>query len=110
MSGTINDFPFSSDLLDCKTSQNDPWTDVLSVDFVQTSAIIKTLTLKMEGSVSAFHIELQEGGGFVALSDEFPGAIGQGETIKEAMADIQSAISLLKEVLDEDKQSSQNNK
>jgi predicted RNase H-like HicB family nuclease len=48
-------------------------------------------------------VEEQEEGGFVAFSREFVGAIGQGETIEDAIADIEEAIRLLKEVIDEDK-------
>lgn len=50
-----------------------------------------------------FHLEPQEEGGFVAFSREFLGAVGQGETIEEAIADLEEAIQLLKEVLEEDK-------
>lgn len=112
MSVSADDFQTSSDLLDCKTTESDLWTKALSVDFAKTTTIDHSLTLKakIEGSTSDFYLESQEGGGFVALSTEFPGAVGQGETIEEAMADIQSAIGLLKEVFDEDKQASQNKK
>jgi predicted RNase H-like HicB family nuclease len=46
-------------------------------------------------------LEPQEEGGFVALSSEYPGAVGQGETEEEALKDLQEAISLLREVLEE---------
>jgi len=62
---------------------------------------------KILESLSDFYLEPQESGGFVAFSREFSGAIGQGETIEEAIADIQSAVMLLKEVINEDKQVSQ---
>jgi predicted RNase H-like HicB family nuclease len=52
-----------------------------------------------------FFVEEQEEGGFVAFSREFVGAIGQGETAEDAIADIEEAIRLLKEVIDEDKAS-----
>ena len=56
---------------------------------------------KILESLSDFYLEPQESGGFVAFSREFSGAIGQGETIEEAIADIQSAVMLLKEVINE---------
>ncbi|MCP8308161.1 MAG: type II toxin-antitoxin system HicB family antitoxin [archaeon] len=50
-----------------------------------------------------FSLEPQEEGGFVAFSREFEGAVGQGETIEEALKDLEEAIQLLGEVLKEDK-------
>jgi predicted RNase H-like HicB family nuclease len=50
-----------------------------------------------------FVLDPQEEGGFVAYSNEYPGAIGQGETEEEALRDLQEAIDLLKEVLEQDK-------
>jgi predicted RNase H-like HicB family nuclease len=50
-----------------------------------------------------FVLDPQEEGGFVAYSNEYPGAIGQGETEEEALSDLQQAIDLLKEVLEQDK-------
>lgn len=49
------------------------------------------------------YLEPQEEGGFVAYSKEYPGAIGQGETQEQALKDLTEAISLLKEVQEEDK-------
>ena len=65
-----------------------------------------TLTMgkNIRGS-PVFFLEEQEEGGFVAFSREFVGAIGQGETAEDAIADIEEAIRLLKEVIDEDKAS-----
>jgi len=51
---------------------------------------------------SLYHIEKQEEGGFVAFSEEYSGAIGQGETEEEAIKDLEGAIQLLKEVIEED--------
>ncbi len=50
-----------------------------------------------------FVLDPQEEGGFVAYSKEYPGAIGQGETEAEALRDLQEAIELLKEVLEQDR-------
>jgi predicted RNase H-like HicB family nuclease len=47
-------------------------------------------------------LEPQEEGGFVAFSREYLGAVGQGETEEEAIKDLQEAIQLLKEVLEEE--------
>ena len=66
---------------------------------------LSTITVERESSFVDYYVEPQEEGGFVAFSREFPGAVGQGETIEEAIADLEEAISLLKEVLDEDKAS-----
>ena len=54
-------------------------------------------------SVPDIYLEPQEEGGFVAFSREYSGAVGQGETIEEAIKDLEEAIELLKEVLEEDK-------
>lgn len=51
-----------------------------------------------------FVLDPQEEGGFVAYSNEYPGAIGQGETEAEALRDLQEAIDLLKEVLEQDRE------
>jgi predicted RNase H-like HicB family nuclease len=49
-----------------------------------------------------YYIEEQEEGGFVAYSEEYSGAVGQGETEEEAIKDLKEAIELLKEVIEED--------
>jgi len=64
-----------------------------------------TMEKGVKGNIPDFHLEPQEEGGFVAFSREFPGAVGQGETIEEAIADLEEAIQLLKEVLEEDRTS-----
>lgn len=112
MSGTIDSFPTSFDFAYCKTTESDMWTGAVKFDFAKTTTITDSFTLeeKTQGSVSDFYLEPQEEGGFVVFSREFPGAVGQGETIEEAITDIQTAIRLLKEVADEDKQASQNKK
>lgn len=61
-----------------------------------------------KSSVPDFYLEPQEEGGFIALSKEYPGAVGQGETVEEALKDLQEATQLLKEVLEEDKTSEKN--
>ena len=48
-----------------------------------------------------FIIEIQDEGGFVAFSKQYEGAVGQGETEEEAINDLEQAIELLKEVLEE---------
>lgn len=53
-------------------------------------------------SLDDVSLEPQEEGGFVAFSKEYAGAVGQGETVEEAIKDLQEAIQLLKEVLEED--------
>lgn len=55
------------------------------------------------GNLTQLVLDPQEEGGFVAYSNEYPGAIGQGETEEEALRDLQEAIDLLKEVLEQDK-------
>jgi predicted RNase H-like HicB family nuclease len=47
-------------------------------------------------------LEPQDEGGFVAFSTEHRGAVGQGETIEAAVDDLEQAIELLQEVLDEE--------
>lgn len=56
-----------------------------------------------EIAISDIYLEPQEDGGFVAFSREYSGAIGQGETEEEATKDLEEAIQLLKEVIDEDR-------
>lgn len=62
----------------------------------------------IKSSIPDFYLEPQEEGGFIALSKEYPGAVGQGETVDEALEDLQEATQLLKEVLEEDKASEKN--
>lgn len=50
-----------------------------------------------------FKIEKQEEGGFVALSEEYSGAVGQGETEEEAIEDLKKAIKFLKEIEEDEK-------
>jgi predicted RNase H-like HicB family nuclease len=108
----MDSFPTSFDFADCKTTERDIGTLSVKFDFTKTTTITSSFTLedKKQGSISDFFLEPQEEGGFVVYSREFLGAVGQGETIEEAIADIQVAIKLLKEVADEDKQASQNKK
>jgi len=72
---------------------------------METKAKLKDLTVGENIKISTpdFYLEPQEEGGFVAFSREFPGAVGQGETEGEAIKDLEEAIQLLKEVLEEDK-------
>lgn len=51
-----------------------------------------------------FVLDPQEEGGFVAYSNEYSGAVGQGETEEEAIQDLQEAILSLKEFLQEQEQ------
>jgi predicted RNase H-like HicB family nuclease len=110
MSGTMDSFSTSFEFVDCKTTERDMGTLTVKLDSTKTTAVICSFTLgdKIQFSISDFYIETQEEGGFVVYSREFLGAVGQGETVEEAMADIQNAIRLLKEVVDEDKQAFQN--
>jgi predicted RNase H-like HicB family nuclease len=48
----------------------------------------------MKGVITAI-IESAPEGGYWAISQEFPGANGQGETIEEARASLRAAITLL---------------
>lgn len=48
----------------------------------------------MKGEVTAI-IEAAPEGGYWAVSPEFPGANGQGETLEEARASLRAAIQLL---------------
>lgn len=50
----------------------------------------------MKGEVTAI-IEAAPEGGFWAISPEFPGANGQGETVEEARESLRAAIALLVE-------------
>ena len=65
-------------------------------------ALSRTSNSDAVGNLSDFYLEPQEESGFVAFSKDYPGAVGQGETEEEALKDLQEAISLLKEVLDEE--------
>jgi len=47
-------------------------------------------------------LEAQEEGGFTVRCLELPGAISQGETKEEALANIKEAIGLVLEVLSQD--------
>ena len=47
-------------------------------------------------------LELQEEGGYTVRCLELPGAISQGETKEEALANIRDAIGLVLEVLSQD--------
>jgi len=49
-------------------------------------------------------LEPQEGGGYTAQCVEIPGAISQGETKEEALANIKEAIELVLEVQREELQ------
>jgi predicted RNase H-like HicB family nuclease len=51
------------------------------------------------------HLEPQDEGGFTARCMELPGAISQGETKTEALANIKEAICLILDVLREDLES-----
>ena len=48
----------------------------------------------MKGTVTAI-IEAAPEGGYWAISPEFPGANGQGETVEEARESLRAAITLL---------------
>ena len=74
-------------------------------NFPKEYPYLSTIPVERESSFVDYYVEPQEEGGFVAFSREFPGAVGQGETVEEAIADLKEAIILLKEVLDEDKAS-----
>jgi predicted RNase H-like HicB family nuclease len=70
---------------------------------MRSSAVFSTMA--SDGvSFADVRLEPQEAGGFVAFSGEYPGAVGQGETEQETLKDLQDAISLLREVLEEDQE------
>jgi predicted RNase H-like HicB family nuclease len=48
-------------------------------------------------SLDLIHVYPEKEGGFVAYSEEYRGAIGQGETVEETYDDLQKAIEALKE-------------
>ena len=52
---------------------------------------------------TVFNLEIQEEGDYVAFSPEHPRAVGQGETLEEAVKDLEEAVELLKEVLEEER-------
>lgn len=74
----------------------------LSVSFPRR--LILYARIEAEESVTRVEVilEPQDEGGFVAFSTEHPGAVGQGETIEAAVDDLEQAIELLQEVLDEE--------
>ncbi len=80
-------------------------SDTLKTNLATTNLTDQSLTTgrDIKSSFPDFYLEVQEEGGFVAFSREFLGAVGQGETAEEAIADIEEAIKLLKEVANEDK-------
>ena len=53
----------------------------------------------MSLTLSAVYEEVpeSEGGGYVAYTEELPGAISEGETLEEARANLRDAIELLLE-------------
>jgi predicted RNase H-like HicB family nuclease len=53
-------------------------------------------------------LEPQEGGGYTVRCLELPGAISQGETKEETLANIKEAIELVLEVLSQDLTTSPN--
>ena len=73
----------------------------------EVEAKLKDLAVGVHEDIKIFtpnlYLEPQEEGGFVAFSREFAEAVGQGETIEEALKDLEEAVQLLKEVLEEDK-------
>jgi predicted RNase H-like HicB family nuclease len=81
---TVSSGPFSTLIL--------KYTSTLE----NTSFSSKALQKK---EVSFILLEEQEEGGFVAYSNEYPGAVGQGETEEEALKDLEEAIQVLKEYL-----------
>jgi predicted RNase H-like HicB family nuclease len=87
------------------------WGNIVCASNQNNNLITKSqtlLTIPMGKNIKdspVFFLEEQEEGGFVAFSRDFVGAIGQGETAEDAIADIEEAIRLLKEVIDEDKAS-----
>lgn len=105
MSGLFDLFPVTPDSSVSQSTENGLVADIQKLNFAGTNLIGQSLTLgiDIQSSIPNFYLEPQEEGGFVAFSREFPGAVGQGETVEEAIADIEKAIRLLKEVFDEDK-------
>lgn len=98
-----------SDLSPCLSFGDTSLSNTLKNDYTRTDLIDHSLTVgrDIRNSVPDFYLELQEEGGFVAFSRDYLGAVGQGETVEEAMADLEEAIKLLKEVADEDQASQQ---
>jgi predicted RNase H-like HicB family nuclease len=70
---------------------------------MRSNAVFSTMSSDSV-SFTDVRLEPQEEGGFVAFSSEYPGAVGQGETEHETLKDLQTAISLLREVLEEDQE------
>jgi predicted RNase H-like HicB family nuclease len=85
---TVSSGPFTTLILKC--------TSTLENTFSPSKALQKK-------EVSFILLEEQEEGGFVAYSSEYPGAVGQGETEKEALKDLEEAIQVLKEYLEQKK-------
>lgn len=106
MSVLTDSFP-ATDSSHCLSVENGWRSDTLRTNLAATNVIDQSLTMgrDIKSSFPDFYLEPQEEGGFVAFSREFPGAVGQGETAEEAIADLEEAISLLKEVTDEDQAS-----
>jgi len=63
--------------------------------------ILQFVKIELDRNMTEFTIEIQDEGGFVAFSKQYEGAVGQGETEEEAIKDLEQAIELLKEVLEE---------
>jgi predicted RNase H-like HicB family nuclease len=104
MSGTSDAFSVASDSSLCQSTENVLLTGTLKPDFVGTSLVERSTTIGRDigNSITDFYLEPQEEGGYVAFSREFRGAVGQGETDEEALADLEEAINLLKQVVAED--------
>jgi len=106
MRGLSDLFPITDSSL-CQSLENGWLLSSQKIGFSGTKQIEQSLTIgwDIKSSFTAFYLEPQEEGGFVAFSKDFPRAVGQGETIEEALADLEGAIQLLREVLEEDKAS-----
>lgn len=104
MSEVFDSFSTVSDSLFCQLTEPSSLTNTLRPEFAKTNLMNQSLTAMkdIQNSIPDFYLEPQEEGGFVAFSREYSGAVGQGETIEEAITDIQKAIELLKEVISED--------
>ena len=74
-------------------------TEVLADIFTSTSVYL----VSCEEATPEIYLEPQEEGGFVAFSAKYPGAVGQGETEEEAIKDLEEAVQLLEEVLEENR-------
>lgn len=114
LSGAVNNLPDSISIVQPLVGQGIQYQGSVSrvaasINVIEVTAASCLLaygtglhSTKNEPSFPDIFLEAQDEGGFVAFSAEYPRAVGQGETEKEAIDDLNEAIQLLKEISEED--------